>query len=79
MHFEELIRTIRERRENISQIKVLSEQAGISKLIYNDIINTMFNQSDLVEQLTFSSFLDEKTQRNYFQSYQTRLKKLKKQ
>ncbi len=63
----------------ISQIKTLSEKAGISELIYNDIINTMFNQSDLVEQLTFSSFLDEKTQRNYFQSYQTRLKNLKKQ
>jgi serine/threonine-protein kinase HipA len=63
----------------ISQIKTLSEKAGISELIFNDIINTMFNKSDLVEQLTFSSFLDEKTQRNYFQSYQTRLKKLMKQ
>lgn len=63
----------------ISQIKTLSEKAGISDLIYNDIINTMFNKSDLVEQLTFSSFLDKKTQRNYFQSYQSRLKKLKKQ
>ncbi|MEM1136077.1 MAG: HipA domain-containing protein [Bacteroidota bacterium] len=63
----------------ISQINTLSEKAGISELIYNDIVNTMFNRSDLVEQLTFSSFLDEKTQRNYFQSYQTRLKKLKKQ
>lgn len=62
----------------ISQIETLSEKAGISKLIYNDIINTMFNQSDLVEQLTYSSFLDEKTQKNYFQSYQTRLKRLKK-
>lgn len=62
----------------ISQIKTLSEKAGISELVYNDIINTMFNRSDLVEQLTFSSFLDEKIQRNYFQSYQTRLKKLKK-
>jgi serine/threonine-protein kinase HipA len=36
----------------------------------------MLNQTGLVEKLTFSSFLDEKTQRNYFQSYQTRLKKL---
>jgi serine/threonine-protein kinase HipA len=63
----------------ISQIKTLSKKAGISELVYNDIVNTMFNQTDLVEQLTFSSFLDEKTQRNYFQSYQTQLKKLKKQ
>ncbi len=36
----------------------------------------MFSQSDLVEQLTFSSFLDEKAQRSYFQSYQTQLKNL---
>lgn len=64
--------------KTISQIKTLSEKAGISELVYNDIINAMLNQTDLVEQLTFSSFLDEKTQRNYFQCYQTRLKKLNK-
>lgn len=62
-----------------SQIKILSQKAGISEVVYNDIMNTMLNQTDLVEKLTFSSFLDEKTQRSYFQSYQTRLKKLKKQ
>jgi serine/threonine-protein kinase HipA len=65
--------------EVFSQIKILSEKAGINEKVYNDILNTMFNQTDLVEKLTFSSFLDEKTQRNYFQSYQTRLKKLIKQ
>lgn len=59
------------------QIKVLSEKAGISETIHNEIINTLLNQSELVKKLTFSSFLDEKTKRNYFQSYQTRLKKLK--
>lgn len=62
-----------------SQFRILSEKAGINEKVYDDILNTMFNQTDLVEKLTFSSFLDEKTQRNYFQSYQTRLKKLKKE
>jgi len=62
-----------------SQFRILSEKAGINEKVYGDILNTMFNQTYLVEKLTFSSFLDEKTKRNYFQSYQTRLKKLKKE
>lgn len=63
----------------VSQIKILSEKAGINEGVYNDIMNTMLHKTEWVEKLTFSSFLDEKTQRNYFQSYQTRLKMLKKQ
>jgi serine/threonine-protein kinase HipA len=62
----------------ISQFRVLSEKAGINEKVYDEILNAMLNKTDLVEKLTFSSFLDEKTQRNYFQSYQTRLNKLKK-
>jgi serine/threonine-protein kinase HipA len=63
----------------LSNFHILSEKAGINKNIYDDILYTMLNKTDLVEKLTFSSFLDEKTQRNYFQSYQTRLNKLKKE
>jgi len=63
----------------VLQFRILSEKAGINEKIYGDILNTMLNQTDLVEKLTFSSFLDVKTQKNYFQSYQTRLKKLKKE
>jgi serine/threonine-protein kinase HipA len=63
----------------ISQFKILSEKAGINEKVYDEILNAMLNQTALVEKLTFSSFLDEKTQRNYFQSYQTRLKKLNKE
>jgi len=63
----------------ISQFRILSEKAGINEKVYDEILNTMLNQTGLVEKLTFSSFLDEKTQRNYFQSYQTRLKKLNKE
>jgi len=62
-----------------SQFRLLSEKAGIKEKVYNDILNTMLNQTDLVEKLTFRSFLDEKTQRYFFQSYQTRLNKLKKE
>jgi serine/threonine-protein kinase HipA len=61
-----------------SQFRILSEKAGIDGKIYDDILLTMLKHNDLVEKLTFSSFLDEKTQRNYFQSYQTRLNKLNK-
>lgn len=60
----------------ISQFRILSEKAGINEKVYDEILNAMLNQTGLVEKLTFSSFLDEKTQRNYFQSYQTRLRKL---
>ena len=63
----------------ISQFRILSEKAGINEKVYNEILNVMLNQTSLVEKLTFSSFLDEKTQRNYFQSYQTRLKKFNKE
>lgn len=62
----------------ISQFRILAEKAGINEHVYDDIINSMLNQTGLVEKLTFSSFLDEKTQRKYFQSYQTRLKKFNK-
>jgi serine/threonine-protein kinase HipA len=61
------------------QFKLLADQAGINDIIYNDILDTLLTQSELVEKLTFSSFLDEKTKRSYFQAYQRRLKKLKKQ
>ena len=36
----------------------------------------MENQSDFVEELIDSSYLNERTKRNYLQSYQVRLKKL---
>lgn len=63
----------------LSQFRILSEKAGINEKVYDDLLNKMLDKTGLVEKLTFSSFLDEKTQRNYFQSYQTRLNKLKKE
>lgn len=63
----------------IQQIKILSEKANISDIVYGDIIKSMLNQTELVEKLTFSSFLDVKNQRSYIQSYQSRFQRLKKQ
>lgn len=59
------------------QFRILSEKAGINERVFDDMLNTMLSRNYLVEKLIFSSFLDEKTQRSYFQSYQTRLKRLK--
>jgi serine/threonine-protein kinase HipA len=61
-----------------SQFAKLAELAEINEKIYSDILSLMTGQSHLVEKLTSSSFLDEKTKRNYWQSYQGRLKQLMK-
>lgn len=60
------------------QFAILSEQAGISSKIFNDIINLMLSQSDNVEKLITASFLNDTTKKNYRQSYQARLKQLMK-
>lgn len=60
----------------IQQFAILSEQAGISSKIFNDIMNLMVSQSDNVEKLITASFLNDTTKRNYKQSYQGRLKQL---
>lgn len=60
------------------QFAILSEQAGISSKIFNDIMNLMLSQSDNVEKLITASFLNDTTKKNYRQSYQGRLKQLMK-
>lgn len=60
----------------IQQFAILSEQAGISPKIFNDIMNLMLSQSDNVERLITASFLNDTTKRNYRQYYQGRLKQL---
>jgi serine/threonine-protein kinase HipA len=61
------------------QFEILSEKAEIPVALFNDIFNTMLSGSPHVEKLVFKSFLDEKTKRNYWQSYLLRLKKLGKE
>ncbi|WP_291102430.1 MULTISPECIES: HipA domain-containing protein [unclassified Flavobacterium] len=58
------------------QFAILSEEAGISSKIFNDIMTLMLSQSDNVEKLITASFLNDTTKRNYRQSYQGRLKQL---
>lgn len=69
---------------NLSQGKIskqfatLAWNAGIGEKIYNDIMKLMVSKSDNVEKLVAASFLNDTTKRNYWQSYQGRLKQLKK-
>lgn len=62
----------------IDQFKILAKEADIKSVIFDKILKDMLSGSEQVEKLIFSSFLDKKTQRNYWQSYQGRLKQLKK-
>jgi len=70
--------------KNLSQGKIrdqfitLAKQAGIAESVYTEILNTLQTKSDQVEKLINSSFLNEKTKRNYWQSYSGRLKRLMK-
>ena len=60
------------------QFVILAEQAGIIEKIFKDILTLMLTQSEPVERMVASSFLNESTKRNYWQSYQGRLKQLMK-
>lgn len=60
------------------QFAVLAEQAGINGKIGQTIAEKILSGAETVEQLTLASFLDETTQRNYIQAYQTRLKQFMK-
>ncbi|EOR94526.1 hypothetical protein ADIARSV_2372 [Arcticibacter svalbardensis MN12-7] len=59
-----------------SQFTKLAELSGISEKAFNAIRTLMLSKSDLVEKLVTASFLNDSTKRNYWQSYQGRLKHL---
>jgi len=61
------------------QFSILAEKAKIGSKVFNDILNLMTSGSERVKQLTFASFLDETSQRNYWQSYEGRLKQFAKE
>lgn len=58
------------------QFRALAAEAGIDGKLFNNIFSGMLLQSDGIEKLVLNSFLDESTQRNYWQLYQGRLKLL---
>jgi serine/threonine-protein kinase HipA len=60
----------------INQFTFLAEQAGIADRIFKNILSASLSQSELVEKMISASFLNEKTKKNYWQSYQGRLKQL---
>lgn len=60
------------------QFSKLAEQAQISEKSFQDIMASMISKSDLVEKMVAASFLNDSTKRNYFQSFQARLKQLTK-
>lgn len=60
------------------QFAMVAEHTGINEKIFNNVLTLMLSQLHLVEKMTSSSFLNERTKRNYWQSYQERLKQLMK-
>ncbi len=60
------------------QFATLAEHAGIIEKVFLDILNLLLTQSQQVEKMVSSSFMNESTKRNYWQSYQSRLKQLTK-
>ena len=60
------------------QFAILADNAEISEKIFNDMMILMVSKSNLVEKMVSASFLSGSTKRNYWQSYNGRLKKLSK-
>ena len=61
------------------QFALLAEHAGISRIMFDKLFSRILGSSDLVEIMVGASYLDEKTKRNYWQSYLTRKNKLLRQ
>lgn len=60
------------------QFAILAEKVGVNEKMFNDLMTLMVSKSDLVEKMVNASFLNDTTKRNYWQSYQGRLKQLMK-
>lgn len=60
------------------QFTMLAENAGVNEKTLNSIFSVMLSKSDLVEKMVAASFLNDSTKKNYWQSYQGRLKQLMK-
>lgn len=73
-----LPRNLAQGKINMQFLK-LAENAGISEKIFNDIMKLMISKSDQVEKMVTASFLSESTKRNYWQSYNGRMKQLMKE
>lgn len=63
----------------IYQLILLGDKAGMTEKSIAKVLQNLTSKEDLVENLIKSSFLSEKLKRNYLQSYQRRLKILRKE
>jgi len=61
----------------LKQFQLLADRAGIQEKQMDGIFALMVSKSDQVKKLVDASFLKERIQRNYLQSYQMRLNKFK--
>lgn len=59
-----------------AQFSKLSKLAGISGETFDEIYASIVSGREMVERMVASSFLDDSTKRNYWQSYNRRLKQL---
>jgi serine/threonine-protein kinase HipA len=59
------------------QFRLLADHAGIQEKQTDGIFALMVSKSDQIKKLVDASFLKERIQRNYLQSYQKRLNKFK--
>ena len=62
-----------------SQFSILAQNAEINEKLFDNILTMMMSKSDKVEALLNASFLNEPSKRNYWQAYNTRLKRLLKE
>ncbi len=58
------------------QFKVLAERAGIKEKVVNETLMLMLSKTDSVKYFINASYLNDRTKRNYLQSYQGRLQRL---
>jgi serine/threonine-protein kinase HipA len=61
----------------LNQFQQLGKMANIPEKMIERLLAQMLTNSEKVERLIRSSFLDESAQKNYYQAYQGRLKRLK--
>lgn len=62
-----------------SQFSILAQHAELNEKLFDNILIPMVSKSDKVEVLLNASFLNEPSKRNYWQAYNTRLKRLLKE
>jgi len=60
------------------QFAKLADNAGISEKNFIDIMTIMLSKSSIVKKMVSASFLNDSTKRNYWQSYNARIKQLSK-